>query len=148
MTTIVYHQGIIAADSRVASGDIITDDNYNKIINKNGVVFAFSGATTDQQDLINAYFGEPYQDKLEIDAIIVDKGVVYVASTDEENKFWKLDITERSYCIGAGRRHAWTAIDCGCNAKQAVEMAIKRDIYSGGKVTIHKVKRITEKVKK
>jgi len=141
MTTIVYHDGIIAADSRITSGDIITDDNYNKIIRKNGVVFAFSGATTDQYDLINAYFGEPYQDKLQIDAIIVDKGVVYVASTDEENKFWKLDITDKSYCIGAGRRHAWTAIDLGCSAKEAVAMAMKRDIYTGGKIRTHKVKK-------
>lgn len=141
MTTIVYSNDIIAADSRCTAGGVIMSDNDNKIINARGVTFILSGATSGVQEIIKAYFGEPYDKNLGVGAIIIDKGSVYIASLDDEDDFWKDDITGQQYCMGSGAPFAWTALDLGCDAVMAVKMAMKRDIYSGGKVRTYKVKK-------
>lgn len=41
---------------------------------------------------------------------------------------------EEYWAEGTGAPHAITAMDCGKSAAQAVQMAIKRDIYSGGRI--------------
>lgn len=41
---------------------------------------------------------------------------------------------EDYWAIGSGAGHAITALDCGKTAAQAVQMAIKRDIHSGGRI--------------
>jgi len=142
MTTIVYHDGIIACDSRLTAGGTITDDNINKIVKNNGIVFVLSGASADRHHLINAYNDREYQkENIDITGIIDDHGTVYLSSICKDDGFWKEDITNRSHCIGSGSSHAWTALDMGCSAKGAVEMAKKRDIYSGGRIRTHKVSR-------
>ena len=143
MTTIVYHEGIIAQDSLISNSEKIIDDNTNKSVKKDGVLFFWCGSQCDIDQIINAYNGGSY-DKINanISAIIVDGGIVYSAAISEHRGFWKLDITGRSYAIGSGEDHAWTALDLGCNAKEAVEMAIKRDLYTGGKIRTHKVRKL------
>lgn len=44
------------------------------------------------------------------------------------------ECTEDYYAIGSGAAHAITAMDCGKSARQAVQMAMKRDINTGGRV--------------
>lgn len=39
-----------------------------------------------------------------------------------------------SFAIGSGAKHALTAMDLGLDAKEAVKMAMKRDIYTGGRI--------------
>jgi len=140
MTTIAYHENIIAVDSRATTNGVITDDNSNKIIKKNGVVFIVSGALSDFDEIVKAYNGEPYDKNADASAFVDDGGTVYLAGICKDDGFWKLDITDRSYAIGSGADHAWTALDLECNAVEAVKMAIKRNIYTGGKIRTHKVK--------
>lgn len=140
MTTIVYYDGIIAADGRTTQADIILRDDTNKILVRNGVYFVLCGSQSDEQELINAYFGEKYRDDIDCNALVDDNGSIYSIGTDDKSKFWKVDITGKSHCIGHGKWHAWTALDCGCSAVEAVRMAIKRDIYTGGKIRTHKCK--------
>lgn len=41
--------------------------------------------------------------------------------------------------VGSGAPHALTAMDMGATSKKAVEMAILRDMYSGGKIQTLKI---------
>lgn len=140
MTTIVYKDDIIAVDSRATATGLITNDNTNKIIKHNGVVFILTGALCDFGELIKAYFGQPHEKKVDADAIIDDKGTIFRASICENDGFWKQNITGQIFAIGSGRDHAWTAMDLGLSAIGAVRMAAKRDVYTGGRIRTHKVK--------
>jgi hypothetical protein len=44
------------------------------------------------------------------------------------------EVQDDYYAIGSGACYAMTAMDCGKGATQAVQMAIKRDQNSGGRV--------------
>lgn len=140
MTTIAYVDNIIAVDSLAAAGDTITHLDVNKIIKSNGVVFVMAGAIHDFNELIKAYHGEPYDRKADVSGIIDDNGTVFRAAIDTDGNFWKLNITGIPYAAGFGADHAWTALDLGCSAKEAVKMAAKRDMHTGGRIRIHKVK--------
>lgn len=139
MTTIVYHENIIACDSRETDGSLITTDSFNKITKKNGVVFVCSGADCDLERFIEAYNGIETKGSIRVRSIIDDHGTVYVAGVDDDDGFWKEEITGRPYAIGNGEKYAWTALDLGCTAVEAVKMAMKRDIHTGGRVRIHRV---------
>lgn len=41
---------------------------------------------------------------------------------------------DRPFAIGSGRDFALAAMDMGASAKEAVEAAAKRDVYTGGTI--------------
>lgn len=139
MTTVVYHNNVIAIDSLLSAGGVVTDNDCNKIIKKDGLVFAMCGAWSDLDDLINAFNGDNFNKEADISAIVNNKNKIYVCGIDKE-QFWKVEITGKCYAIGSGADHAWTALDLGCNAVDAVKMAAKRDLYTGGRIRSHKVR--------
>jgi len=144
MTTIVYHDGVIAFDSRVTNSTTITEDNADKSYSFMGIYFVLSGSSCDSIELVNGYIGGNYKrEGVDVSAIIDDRGEVYLSGICSKDGFWKEKITGRPHCIGSGAPHAWTALDFGCSASRAVKMAIKRDMYSGGRVRTHKVSRGT-----
>lgn len=141
MTTIAYKDGVIAYDSRITNGSLISDDNACKKLVSRGVVFFFTGACADEQAFVDHYHGTKTATGLDVGAMVVDSGRVYIAGFDkDENELWKQEITDRYYATGSGESFAWTAMDLGCSARQAVEMAKKRDTGTGGRVRTHKVK--------
>jgi len=138
MTTIAYRDGIIAVDSRSTANGTITNDDTNKIEERDGVLFFCTGHASDQREIVEAYFSDPYNEKAVISALVIDDGIVYLAGVDKNDGFWKLDITGIAYSIGSGCDHALTAMDLGCDAKKAVKMAMKRDVNTGGKIRTRK----------
>jgi len=140
VTTIVFHDRIIAYDSRESEKNgTITDNNSNKKTTVKGVHFFTAGYVSDKYEIINAYFDEGYRKDAGSCAIIDDQGKVYLAGICKDKGFWKQRLTTGS-AIGSGSDHAYTAIDMGCTAAQAVKMAMKRDAFTGGRVRVHKVK--------
>ncbi len=135
MTTIAYKDGVIAYDGRSTTnaGTIVYDD-FDKCVERDGVRFVIAGANAGIQKLIDAYFGA---DLISIDtvALAVEDGVIWHISHDDDEGIAKsLVLHDRPYALGSGSGHAYTAMDMGATAYQAVEMAMKRDIYSGGKI--------------
>ena len=143
MTTIAYKDGIIAYDSRATSDGMIISDEADKKTVKDGVVFFFTGATCDEEKFIRLYFGSDEQHKnVECSAIIVDKGKVNACSIDDESGMFNSPIDFiGGYAIGSGTPHAYTAMDMGATAVEAVKMAAKRDTCTGGRVRTFKVKK-------
>ena len=135
MTTIAYKDGVIAYDSQVTRGDIITDDAYEKCIELKGVKFFCSGAISDHQRLVDVYFGAKPEGNIDASALVLDGESLMMVAVDDATGLWKSPILlDRVYAIGSGSPFAFAAMDMGANAYKAVEMAAKRDTSTGGKI--------------
>ncbi|MGF6154019.1 proteasome subunit beta [Pseudomonas fluorescens] len=140
MTTIAYKDGVIAYDGRITRGTQIAYDDFDKCLERDGVRFICSGANADFENLMDAYFGAQVP-SCDASAIIVADGVVWCGAVDDSTGFWKVAVVQnKPYAIGSGSVHALTAMDMGATAYQAVEMAMKRDSCTGGKIRTLTVK--------
>lgn len=135
MTTIAYKDGVIAYDSRETLGTTIVDDDCDKCQTRDGVQFFCAGSTPDYDGLLSAYFGEVSAVVIEAGGVALDKGVLWLIGYSETTGFWKDRLRlDNPWSIGSGSPHALTAMDMGASAYQAVEMAMKRDSCTGGKI--------------
>lgn len=141
MTTIAYNHKDkeIAVDSRFTRGDIISTDKGNKVIKKSGVTFVCAGLSAQYDLLVGMWFSsEPVKD-IGCHAFVIDRGVVYDYGLDNNGEISKEKLDE-NLGKGSGQDWALAAMDFGCSAKDAVKYAMTRDVYSGGKVKVIKVK--------
>ncbi|SFV12700.1 proteasome subunit beta [Pseudomonas sp. OV546] len=135
MTTIAYKDGVIAYDSQVTRGDIITDDAYEKCIEQKGVKFFCAGPVSDHQRLVDVYFGAKPEGNIDASALVADGESLMHVAVDETTGLWKTPILHaRIYAIGSGSPFAFAAMDMGASAYQAIEMAAKRDTNTGGTI--------------
>ena len=142
MTTVVFRDGVMAADSRIIDGNLIEASTYRKVGRlgrraKFAGVYAVTGATTSSQYLLRLLnsgawegIGTPGQSS---------DGQVHVALTDGRFFFVGVDgVTECApapfYAAGSGRAIALGALQMGASATKAVKVACKFDVYSGGPV--------------
>ena len=124
--------GIVAYDGRVSRGGTIVYDDFDKMRERDGVVFFGAGSTSEINELIGAYFGEEIPGGCDASAIVLHDGNLTLIGYTE-GKLWKGPmLLDRPYAIGSGTDHAYTALDMGASAYQAVEMAAKRDTSTGG----------------
>lgn len=140
MTTIAYKDGVIAYDSRTTRGGLIQSDNKDKSITKGDVRMFFCGVFSDGDELMSAYLGESDKTFDESHAIVVDNGNIYHFCVTKEDGVSKYPIDAGEYfAIGSGTDHAYTAMDLGLSAKEAVKMAAKRDTGTGGRIRVYKI---------
>jgi len=146
MTTIVYdHKNKqIACDSRSTIDSMIIYDKTVKYKSVGDKLWFLSGSTGDADTFIQHYnpLTEANQ-HLNIDAIfLITKGDcaggVYMTIKDD-NHVYKECILEHNYTTGSGCEWALSALDHGKTAKEAVEYAMTRDIYSGGKIHVYDI---------
>jgi ATP-dependent protease HslVU (ClpYQ) peptidase subunit len=136
MTTVAYKDGVIAYDGRQTRNNRIVSDASQKCKIVDGVSFFLSGAVCDEQALIAAYFGTPSLVPVECSGYVVDSGKLMMVGHDDDTGIWKQDLDPSNPdAIGSGAPYALAAMDMGASAAEAVRAAMKRDIYSGGKVT-------------
>ena len=135
MTTIAYKDGVIAYDSQVTRGDVITDDDYEKCIEQKGVKFFCAGAVSDHQRLVDVYFGAKPEGNIDASALVTDGEILMHIAVDDDTGLWKSPIRlDRVYAIGSGTHYAFAAMDMGGTAYQAIEAAKKRDTSTGGTI--------------
>lgn len=140
MTTIAYKDGVFAYDSRRCAGSKIVDNDFEKCIESGGVMFFITGAVCDAKKLIAGYFGEPISGVVECSALAFDSGNVLLLGWQQDEGVWVDNLPiMKPYALGSGSDHAWTAMDMGASAAQAVEMAMKRDTFTGGRVRTFKI---------
>lgn len=145
MTTLAYKDGIVATDSRAATdGGLIVNDECDKSLEYNGVMFFFCGEARKVKNLAEAYFeeGEGLAD-YNVSAFAWDTNTktLTMIGTSEDGRILKqpVDLKVPS-ALGSGSLHALTAMDMGCNAKDAVRMAMKRDMFTGGKIKTYRLR--------
>lgn len=137
MTTIAYKDGVIAYDSRQTRNGAIVSDDVEKSEFVNGVHFFLAGAVCDMTALIAAYFGTASQIPVECSGYAVDSGKLMLIGHDDKTGIWKQDLDPSNPdAIGCGAPYALAAMDMGASAEGGVLAAMKRDIYTGGKVRL------------
>lgn len=133
MTTITYKDGIIAYDSMITSGTMISSLKHDKHIRlENGDHYFFAGAVSDYQRFINR---EP---DVECSAICIIDGVIKEIHYTKDDGYFEM-IEQPHGSIGTGENIALGAMDAGATAVEAVKIAKKRDIYTGGKIRSFKL---------
>lgn len=140
MTTIAYKKGELAADSRIVVGDTIITDGHRKVHRlRDGRLVAWAGSVEDAERLVTALRkGHPMPRLDCISALLVSPdGTVELY----EGNVWIKQGKQPHYAVGSGSPYALAAMDAGVGAKRAVQIAIKRDTSSGGRVQTLKLKR-------
>jgi 20S proteasome alpha/beta subunit len=139
MTTLAYSrkENVIAVDSRCTSGGIAISNKSNKWITKGKNVYFFCGDVADVERLVDLIEDgiEQLEEGEHLDATVIlalpDPMTFYV--DDSIIKTYKLHYDDYT-AYGTGAPWALSAFDHGATAKKAVEYAMTRDIYTGGKV--------------
>lgn len=140
MTTIAYHHKYkqIAVDGRATSDDLICSDRSVKFIEKNGQVFLYTSKGDDGAHLVEVYLGaEPLKKDYEATVMFTCDGVVFLMTyTNGTLDQWSL---LENTAIGSGGDFALAAMDFGKDAKEAVEYAATRNVFTGGRITVFDV---------
>lgn len=131
MTTLVYRAGVLAADSRTTSGDVIEPGAWPKVGRlKDGRAWGYCGNTADAMAFVRA-LNEGGAEKMGDATLVVigdvlevfEEGGSYVAPADVPFMAW-----------GSGRAAALGALYVGASAHDAVVAACQVDSNSGGPV--------------
>lgn len=144
MTTIAYRDGIIAGDGRetcqnddTASIMIVRDDCVKVHKIGNSLFGAAHGSEAIEILLKQLRKHKGKRGKVkpidgEVAGLLIEKnGSIWLF----EGSMWqKIDMPY--YAVGSGSYYAMAAMDAGASAVEAVEIAMRRDPYSGGLVTI------------
>ena len=153
MTTIVYRDGIIAADTQISYDEELLKFNETKIVQtKQGDIIAGRGSCCGC-DLFLAWYtksngewkakhGEfPFTQVIQPD----DDFTCLVATKDGKLKLYDFYLNEREinlkdfFAVGTGAKAAYGALEMGATANQSVKVAMKYDLYSGGKVEYRQI---------
>lgn len=141
MTTIVYRDGILAADSRVSYGSTIMPGTIKKVQRlSNGALYGFSGSVEVGEIMrrrVSRASDEmtPLEDEVDLkgeafEALIIqpDGGVLCF-----ENRTW-MEFKCPYIAMGSGKDFAYGALALGASAKQAIKVAAGLDPGTGGRV--------------
>jgi len=141
MTTIAYdHKSKqIAYDGYITQGSEIVSTNFNKCVKARGCRWFMASENLDHVPLlISCDPGDSIEAKC--CGIMVDSsGDVFVVYTDSENVVVHSPV-DYNETLGSGADWAKAALDFGQTAKQAVQYASNKDIYTGGKIRVYSIK--------
>lgn len=132
MTTVAYDGTTLATDSR--SVGYYVDDAVKKLFEVDGVFYGFAGGVTDIASVIQWLQNGGADGKPEIK----EEDVFGIEVNGDDVFYWEknlVKIPRATPCaVGSGAVVAMTAMLCGKNAVEAVEMAKILDQNTGGDV--------------
>lgn len=155
MTTIAYRNGVMSADSRVVAGHRVIG-SVQKVFRVEGLCARFLGAGSagdlgaalvgvagraEKRELFMEWIEgrgarsdmKEIDDKNDFEAIIVFSDTPGTIRTFDISCV-PVDIEAEFYGIGSGAEFALGAMEAGAGPESAVEIAIRRDVYSGGAI--------------
>ena len=140
MTTIVYdHKNKqIAIDGRLNTNGVIVSDNTEKW--KSGEfesVWFFTGSPSDDSDLMLLSHNDKPDVKPDSTALVAKNNECWLVTFNGE--FCQHTKLNYNFSIGSGWKFALSALDYGASAEEAIVHASKRDVYTGGKITVFDV---------
>lgn len=144
MTTIAYRDGVLAADSLVC-GDNTRWGAKTKIVRARcGIMGGASGdasAAAHYLEWVESLEKEPQPEAAPdtthgVDGLLISRdGSVWCWTGGMSLFRMELPEGETFTAIGSGAKLAMGAMAMGASAERAVEIAIKYDIYTGGRIT-------------
>lgn len=140
MTTIVYRDGVLAADTQMTTGDLKAYGRKLIRVGEREAWVGLAGVLADCQKFVRHFSGEEEAEFSEehddFSALIMyDDGSV--ECVDPSGKAHKLEDDE-FFAIGSGSGPALAAMHMGADARRAVEIALLVDVNSGGEVVVAK----------
>lgn len=136
MTTIATDGKTMASDSRATSGDVIVGRRVKKLWKlEDGTIIGGAGTQTQILKFVEWFQKDddsPPPKKLN-DLMVL---VLYPDGKIDQFEGGVFLPTEAPAAIGTGWISALTAMDMKATPAQAVKMAIKRDVYSGGPIQV------------
>lgn len=145
MTTVAFDGKVMAADS-LQVGPWKCQTPCQKVFRDIGrfALLGFAGTRSDIDPIIEwierGMSGDEVPDFSEISCLAVDR----------EAKTWLFDhspspfLLDEPTAIGSGSVFAMGALLSGLNAQQAVEIAAKLDIYTGGEIVVYPLRQEVE----
>lgn len=150
MTTIAWDGKTMASDTQASSGDVVCSYTEQKIYTPpesgwevcGSKVVALGcsgdcGAEMELQELLknNLTYASEFLPTFSFTALaIIGAGRAYIISKEKGETRASISRQVEPYAIGSGGLIALTAMHCGKNAREAVQVAIDLDCYSGGSV--------------
>lgn len=144
MTTIVYKDGVLVADSQVTCGNKVTGIS-NKIASNQDIFAGASGSYVTMKNFLRLVeSGSDFSEIIEyvndelinLDSdsncttfIVVDRGTGTVWLGDTREGIVQAEKNDY-YAIGTGEDFALGAMEAGADAVRALEVAAKLDIYT------------------
>jgi len=141
MTTIAYNyeDGEVAVDSRKSNrqGVIVNDSEIKAHTHKDGSVWVIAGCVCDIPDFMTLKKNDLFNSDVTLDcvALVIREGGVYYSFVDDG--IFCEELITHNFTLGSGRDFALAALDFDKSAKEAVEYAKTRDIYTGGDVKVY-----------
>jgi len=137
MTIICWRDGVLASDSQMTNGNIA--GKTKKLFKVKNVAFGFAGDLVDGLKLIEFLrSGDEQPPTLSEDFEALAMDIRTGKCTYYEKQLVPVIIMDRFEAIGTGNELALGAMEMGASAVEAVRVAIKRDINSGGRVAVIK----------
>ncbi|HEA3532551.1 TPA: hypothetical protein RVT75_001244 [Escherichia coli] len=150
MTTIAWDGKTLASDTQASSGDVVRSYTEQKIYTPpesgwevcGSKVVALGcsgdcGAEMELQELLknNLTYASEFLPTFSFTALaIIGAGRAYIISKEKGETRASISLQVEPYAIGSGGLIARTAMHCGKNAREAAQVAIDLDCYSGGSV--------------
>lgn len=136
MTTIAFKDGVLASDGKITTGGCITNLNSKKIFRVDSAWIGVCGTVADWGLLID-YLNNanaPIPPNAEFDCIYMpDRGKAVILEVCKGGMLREISF-QQPFAIGSGGAYAIGAMAAGSSAVEAVKIACKYDVYSGGKV--------------
>lgn len=149
MTTIAYKNGIIASDSRIVDSEAGTCGTIRKISKVDNCLIGACGNAELVAWFLNNFNGRMFnkvnhnpqtticnhRDDEFQGLIVSPRGKVFMI----EASLMPFEITTKQVAVGSGAAYAMGAMAAGKSAAEAVTIAMKFDMNSGGKVQKYKL---------
>lgn len=152
MTTIAYRDKTMCSDSQATRGDFIDNLSTTKIFEVGeGILIGISGSALDALEFVewfkdtleasNVQEQNPYVSVLPPEKLVNENFHCLVAYPDDTvYEFFGcekvMECAESYAAVGSGMFYAMSAMDAGASAEEAVGVAIKRDVFSGGDIQV------------
>lgn len=149
MTTIAFRDGVMCSDSQATRGDFIDNTCTTKIYEVGGCLVGISGNAISAKKFVE-WFSEmaehsvaqesfPFVNITLPEKLVEEDFHALVAYPDNTlYEFFGCDniieCAEEYAAVGSGMQYALCAMDSGASSEDAVAVAIKRDVYSGGDI--------------
>jgi len=136
MTTIATDGNTIAADGLVVAGTVVSKRNAVKLYRLDDEIVGLSGKLDECVNYMAWYRGESENPPGgDIEVVHLREDGIYTGNAPGYNLF-KVDAP---YTIGSGEGIAMGAMVAGVSPADAVRIAAKYDIYTGGRIRVMKL---------
>jgi ATP-dependent protease HslVU (ClpYQ) peptidase subunit len=155
MTTVIVKGNKMVSDGLSTMGDFADQFNIKKVHKVGGYLIGFCGAFSFGKNFINNFIeaynigGDvlqtlsntlPDPDTDEFSSVMIltpERQLIHYSTIDKV--FYEYGNAEDGYAIGSGSVYAMSALDAGATVEEALAIAMKRDINSGGEVFIEEL---------